>query len=95
MELRYAWNTMSSKYRLRFCKPVDDLGYSAMLKPWRATVRTLVGQGFLLPVIRSLFALGAGLFNRIPQIEHFCTKVDRVVHLVLDRWTFPDHSKNV
>ena len=60
-----------------------------------ATVRTLVGQGFLLPVICSLFTLRTSLFNRISQVEHFCTKVDRVIHLVLDGWTFPDHSKNV
>ena len=86
---------MSSKYRLRFCKPGSNLSQFTIPEGSPATVRTLVGQGFLLPVICGLFTLCTSLLNRVSQVIHFCTKVDRVIHLVLDGWTFPDHSENV
>jgi hypothetical protein len=86
---------MSSKYRLRFCRPGGDLGYFMIAKPSLVTVRTLVRQSLLLPVVHGLFTPSTRLFDRISQVVHFRTQIDRVVHLVLDRWTFPDHSKNV
>lgn len=66
-----------------------------ILDPPLVTIHTLVCQGFLLPFVRSLLTLRTSLFNRISQIINFRTKVDRIVHLVLDRWAFPHYSKNV
>jgi len=84
---------MSSKYRLRFCRAEGDLSHPVI--PKLSLVRTLGGECFLLPLIRSLFTPGTRFFNRVSQIEYFRTKVYRIVHLVLNRWTLPDHSKNI
>jgi len=84
---------MSSKYRLRFCRAEGDLSHPVTPKP--SLVRTLGGECFLLPLIQSLFTSGTRFFNGVSQIEYFRTKVDRIVHLVLNRWTLPDHPKDV
>ena len=65
MERRYAWKTISSKYRLRFCK-AGEMCHSAISKSSLITVHTLVGEFFLLPLIRTLFTPGTRLFDRIP-----------------------------
>ena len=63
IERRYAWKTMSSKYRLRFCKPGGSIDHSGKPKPSLATVRTLVSEGLLLSVIRSLFTPSTSFFD--------------------------------
>ena len=61
MERKYAWKTISSKYRLRFCKAEGNLSHPVTPKP--SLVRTLGGEFFLLPLTRNLFTSDTRFFN--------------------------------